>query len=163
VAKRPVRKASVLIELSVANALASQLFDRELARLGVAPTQVGLLTLVSLHGPATTTRLQHESGLPKTTLRERLQALESAGYVRRMPNPADGRSHFVGLTSPGNAFLRRVAPALERVEHEIGHALGRPLESLRPDLEQLRGAEQALLSREEGELEEGLATAVVFR
>jgi DNA-binding MarR family transcriptional regulator len=80
-----------------------------------------------------------------------------------MPNPADGRSHFVGLTSPGNAFLRRVAPALERVEHEIGHALGRPLESLRPDLEQLRGAEQALLSREEGELEEGPATAVVFR
>jgi DNA-binding MarR family transcriptional regulator len=159
-----VKEASVLVELSVANALASQLFDRELARLGVPPAQVGLLTLVSIHGPATPTRLEYESGLPATTLRERLQALQAAGYVDRIPNPADGRSHFVVVTADGKAFLQRIAPAVERVEGQLGAALGRPVESLRTPVEGLRRAGQAILAEEQATFgEEGPATAVVFR
>ena len=158
-----MKPASVLIELSVANALASQLFDRELARLGVAPAQVGMLTLVSIHGPATPTRLEYESGLPATTLRQRLQALQAAGYVQRLANPADGRSHFVVVTPEGKAFLQRVAPALERVEGQLSDALGEPLESLRPRLEGLRRAGQSLLAVDESAFgEEGPETAVVF-
>jgi DNA-binding MarR family transcriptional regulator len=163
-AERRNKVASVLIELTVANALASQLFDRELARIGVAPAQVGVLTLVAIHGPSTPTRLEYESGLPPTTLRERLQALETAGYVRRLPNPADGRSHFVGITASGKAFLRRTSSALERVERALSDALGEPLEAYRPPLERLRLAGQSLLTRDEVPFgKEGPDTDVVFR
>jgi DNA-binding MarR family transcriptional regulator len=153
-----------LLELSVVNALASQLFDRELARLGAKPAQVGLLTLVDIHGPATPSRLEHETGLPPTTLRERLQALESAGYVQRVPNPADGRSHFIGITAPGKAFLRRATEAVKRVEDAISAALGEPVEVHRPALERLRRAGQMLVGDETVPFgDEGPETDVVFR
>ena len=140
--------ASMLIELSVANALASQLFDRELARVGLPLIQAGLLTLVSMHGPTTTTRLVFQTGLASTTLRERLQGLESEGYVERLPNPADGRSRLIGVTPKGKTYLRRIVAVLARVEDDIGAAMGTPIEELRARLERLRLAEQSLIDPE---------------
>ena len=47
------RPRSVLVELGIVNALASQLFDRRLAQHGLKPVQFGLLTVVDTHGPIT--------------------------------------------------------------------------------------------------------------
>ena len=139
---------TVLLELSVANALASQLFVRELNRAGYPCTHVGLLTLIDLYGPITPGDLEDETAIPKTTLRGRLNGLYQRGYVRRVPNPEDRRSHFVEVTPKGRTFLEEMQPILRRTEQVIEEAVGTPLEDYRAPLERLRLAERRLLERD---------------
>ena len=145
---RRQRMPTVLLELSVANALASQLFVRELNRAGYPFTHVGLLTLIDLYGPITPGDLEDETAIPKTTLRGRLQGLYQRGYVRRVPNPDDRRSHFVEVTPEGHKFLAAMQPILRRTEQVIEQELGASLEDYRGSLEQLRLAERRLLDRD---------------
>ena len=145
---RRQRMPTVLLELSVANALASQLFVRELNRAGYPFTHVGLLTLIDLYGPITPGDLEDETAIPKTTLRGRLQGLYQRGYVRRVPNPDDRRSHFVEVTPEGHKFLEAMQPILRRTEQVIEQELGASLEDYRGSLEQLRLAERRLLDRD---------------
>jgi DNA-binding MarR family transcriptional regulator len=155
------RPRSLLVELGIVNALASQLFDRRLAQLGLKPVQFGLLAVVATDGPITPTNLERESGLLPTTLRERLRALERAGYVHRVSNPRDRRSHFVEITPAGVTFVKQAAVAIRGVEHDISSALGGPLEEYRPMLERLRVAQQSLLAAT-SPLEEDAGTDVTF-
>jgi DNA-binding MarR family transcriptional regulator len=141
-------RRSVLLELAVANALASQVFARELLRAGYPPTQVGTLTLIEIHGPITPKDLEAETGIPKTTLRGRVNGLQRAGLVRRLPNDADRRSHFIEVTPEGRQFLQAMEPVLEAAEGAIERELGVPLEDYRDPLERLRKANRALLSRD---------------
>jgi DNA-binding MarR family transcriptional regulator len=153
---------SLLVELGIVNALASQLFDRELAQLGLKPVQFGLLSVVATDGPITPTRLERESGLLPTTLRERLRVLEQAGYVHRVSNPRDKRSHFVEITPEGVRFLKQAAVAIKAVEANLSRALGTPFEDYRPPLERLRAAQQSLLTVATPSLAEDEGTDVTF-
>jgi DNA-binding MarR family transcriptional regulator len=155
-------KRSVLIELTIANALASQLFDRELEESGLVPGQFGVLTALFHAGPSTPTRLEQETGMAPSTLRERLGALHAAGYIARRPNPADGRSYYLEVTPAGRRFLKEARPALARLERRLAKALGRPLEDYREPLEELRRAEQKLLEVGTSLVREGPDTAVTF-
>jgi DNA-binding MarR family transcriptional regulator len=157
------RVRSVLVELGIVNALASQLFDRRLAQHGLKPVQFGLLTVVDTHGPITPTDLEGESGLLPTTLRERLRALERAGFVQRVPNPRDRRSHFVEITPAGVRFLKQASIAIRAVESDISRALGTPFEEYRPLLQKLRVAEQSLLAEAPPVPQEDEGTDVTFR
>lgn len=145
-AKAPRRP--VLLELAVANSLASQVFVRELVRAGYPPTQVGMLTLIDIHGPITPTDLEAETGIPKTTLRGRVQGLNRAGLVQRLPNEADRRSYFLAVTPAGSEFLEAMQPVLRAAERAIEEELGVPLEDYHGPLERLRKANRALLSRD---------------
>ncbi len=138
----------VLLELAVANSLASQVFVRELLRAGYPPTQVGMLTLIEIHGPITPTDLEAETGIPKTTLRGRVQGLFRAGLVRRVPNEADRRSYFLDVTPEGREFLKAMRPLVRAAERAIEEELGVPIEDYRGPLERLRKANRALLSRD---------------
>jgi DNA-binding MarR family transcriptional regulator len=157
------RTQSVLVELGIVNALASQLFDRQLAQLGLKPVQFGLLTVVGAHGPITPTNLERESGLLPTTLRERLRALERAGFVHKVSNPRDRRSHFVEITPAGVSFMKQASVAIRAVESDISRVLGTPLEDYRPLLQRLRVAEQSLLAGAAPPPREDAGTDVVFR
>ncbi len=139
---------TVLLDLSVANALASELFVRELNRAGHPFTHVGLLTLIDLYAPITPGDLEDETALPKTTLRGRLQSLYRRGYVQRRPNPDDKRSHFVEVTPEGRAFLRKMRPILKATEEVIEQELGTSLDEYQVSLERLRLAERRLLDRD---------------
>jgi DNA-binding MarR family transcriptional regulator len=139
------RRGSVLLELSVVTALLGRLFERESERLGLRPTQGAVLALVHIHGPATPSALERESGLPGTTLRERLQPLLDTGLVQRIPNESDRRSYFLDTTPAGERALDAAVPAMRAVEEELERELGEPMESLRPQLERIRAAALALL------------------
>lgn len=139
------RQLSVLLELAVANALASQLFVRELTRRGYPFTHVGLLTLIEMYGPITPGDLEVQTAVPKTTLRGRLHNLYSRGLLQRVPNPDDRRSHFVEVTPEGKQFLREMEPIVRATEEVIEAELGTSLEDYRVKLEHLRVVEQKLL------------------
>jgi DNA-binding MarR family transcriptional regulator len=139
------RKLSVLLELAVANALASQLFVRELTRRGYPFTHVGLLTLIDIYGPITPSDLELEIAIPKTTLRGRLNGLYSRGLLQRVANPDDRRSHFIEVTPEGKQFLREMEPIVRATEQVIEAELGASLEDYRVRLERLRTVERKLL------------------
>jgi len=142
----PAPRRPVLLELAVANSLASQVFVRELLRAGYPPTQVGMLTLIDIHGPITPSGLEAETGIPKTTLRGRVQGLSRAGLVRRVANEGDRRSYFLEVTPEGKQFLRAMRPVVRAAEQAIEQELGASLEDLRGPLERLRKANRTLLS-----------------
>jgi DNA-binding HxlR family transcriptional regulator len=135
VARRGEAKVPVIVELAVANAMASHLFDRESERRGVRVTQVGLLVMLSQYAP-----------LAPTTLRDRVRTLVQDGYVHRIPNEADRRSYLLDTTPEGKAFLREARPVIRASEKAISEHLGQPFEEYREQLVRLRRAAHAALT-----------------
>jgi DNA-binding MarR family transcriptional regulator len=138
----------VLIELAVANSLASKIFERKLLGAGYPFTHVGMLTLIDIHGPITPRDLEAETGLAKATLRGRVDGLLRRGLVRRLPNEADKRSHFLEVTPEGRQFLKEMEPILRATEQAIEEELGVSLGEYHVLLERLRKANRAILSRD---------------
>jgi DNA-binding MarR family transcriptional regulator len=138
----------VLIELAVANSLASKIFERKLLAAGYPFTHVGMLTLIDIHGPITPRDLEAETGLAKATLRGRVEGLLKRGLVRRVPNEEDKRSHFLEVTRQGRQFLKEMEPILRATEQVIEEELGRSLDEYHEPLERLRRANRAILSRD---------------
>jgi DNA-binding MarR family transcriptional regulator len=59
--------------------------------------------------------IRAEFAVPRSTLSSALGRLENRGYIRRHPNPSDGRYVVVTLTQSG----RRVAPAVTELINEL--------------------------------------------
>jgi DNA-binding MarR family transcriptional regulator len=150
---------SVLLELGIASALVNQLFVRELERRGLRRVHVGVLRLIHIHGPITPTALELESGQAGSTLRDWLRGLLDAGFVVRLPNEADGRSHFLDTTPAGDEFMLATIPATRALEAALERELGGSLEEYRGPLERLLRAAQAALVAQEPDVKRGLSTA----
>jgi DNA-binding MarR family transcriptional regulator len=147
--RRRYLKDYVLLELAVANAFASEVFDRELVRLGLDPsTQVGVLALIHLHGPITPTELERLSAFRQTTLRERVQGLIDVGFVERRPNESDRRSHFLDTTAKGDEFLRATVPAARAAEKILSERTGLDLDDFHRRLVRLRTVGQEILAED---------------
>jgi DNA-binding MarR family transcriptional regulator len=65
-----------------------------------------------------------EAGITKQAMNYLLGELETAGYLIRKPDPADGRSRQVELTERGRALLRTLRRTVAAIEHEIAQDLG---------------------------------------
>jgi MarR family transcriptional regulator, organic hydroperoxide resistance regulator len=76
---------------------ASFLSQRAADALGLHPTDMQFVNLLDLLGPMTPGALAQWSGLSSGGVTVVLDRLESAGYVRRQPNPDDRRSVLVHL------------------------------------------------------------------
>jgi|tagenome__1003787_1003787.scaffolds.fasta_scaffold20342008_2 DNA-binding MarR family transcriptional regulator len=135
------------LRLAITNAWVSQLFDQELAKRGIAPFDAGILMMVRLHEPVTPTALEHEVGIPGTTLRDRLRDLVTAGLLERVANAGDGRSHFLQTTEAATSTLRAAMAAARRVERLVEQ--GASVEELTPSLDAVRETARAAL---EGDL-----------
>ena len=143
--QRGEAKVPVIVELSIANAMVSHLFDRESQRRGIRVTQVGLLVMIGKHSPLTPTALEDITGLAPTTLRDRVRTLVGDGLVHRLPNHADRRSYLLEPTEEGRAFLRTTKPVLRATEEAISSHLGSPVEEFRGQLERLTQAAYSAL------------------
>jgi DNA-binding MarR family transcriptional regulator len=137
--------------LAVTNAWVSQLFDEEMAKVGVVPFQAGVLMMVRLHEPVTSTGLEAAMGLAGTTLRGRIRDLTRDGLVERVPNAEDRRSYFLQTTAAGADLARTAITTTRRVTALLERHSG-PLEGLRDPLDAVRAAARELL---DGELRPG--------
>ncbi len=90
------------------------------------------------------TELARRARMTKQGMMLAIDALESRGYVRRVPDPEDGRAKVVRLTAHGRrcaAEARRAAAAVEaRARRRLG---ARRYETLRDALEELTGPGEA--------------------
>lgn len=77
---------------------------------GLPVTEAGssLLRSVSRHGPLTLSELAGRVGLDQSTVSRQIQPLVSNGLVDRAPDPADGRSTLISLSTEGERLLARV-------------------------------------------------------
>ena len=68
--------------------------------------------------------------------------LEEAGYVRRVPDPEDGRAKLVRLTARGRNYVAEARRAMAAVESRAKRQLGwRRYAAFRAALEELVGEE----------------------
>jgi DNA-binding MarR family transcriptional regulator len=102
----------------------------------------------------TPSQLAAEVGVTMPTMRDQLQGLVDRGLVERVPNPLDGRSYFVVLTTEGRSDLKRGLAASKRAQKLVATEHG-PLEPLRAGLLAfVRSANRVTERLEEGEAAE---------
>ncbi|TPW70182.1 MarR family winged helix-turn-helix transcriptional regulator [Schumannella sp. 10F1B-5-1] len=67
----------------------------------------------------TPAELAAEAMITTGAVAQRLNRLESAGLIRRRPDPEDGRGKLVDLTEQGQALVDRVLPDHLETEHRL--------------------------------------------
>jgi DNA-binding MarR family transcriptional regulator len=82
-------------------------------KAGLGLTDMQMLHMLQLYGPATPSRLASGTGLSSGGVTVALDRLEKGGFIRREPNPADRRSLLIHLIP---ARLIHVAAMYEGVE-----------------------------------------------
>jgi DNA-binding MarR family transcriptional regulator len=91
-------------------------------------------------GSVTPTDLAELLGMPPTTLSGHIERLVRQGVVRRVGNPADGRSYLLELTDEGVQAFRTGAQGLHKTLAALEKHLDRPTDEVLDALESLDGA-----------------------
>ncbi len=74
----------------------------------LTPTSAAALATVERHGPLTPSELAAIERVKRPTATRTLRVLTEAGLVERAPDPEDGRSALVSVTTAGRDRLRRL-------------------------------------------------------
>jgi DNA-binding MarR family transcriptional regulator len=145
-AKNPAgHDAHLMQALYTAGSLVAVLVGEELEAAGVPPELFSFLGWVSLLQPVTPGGLAAETGMPPTTIRDYVRRLVERGDVRKVPNPADGRSYHLVLTAQGRRLSDRGWPAVVASFERLEPLLQRPAGEYLAVVEELReGLKQAL-------------------
>lgn len=108
----------------------------------VTPKQARALLLVDRTGTRLT-ELAARAGVTKQAMMQMVDELQGAGYLRRTPDPMDGRAKMVRLTARGLRQRATARQALAAVEARIKRRLGsRRYDVLRMLLEELTTEEE---------------------
>jgi DNA-binding MarR family transcriptional regulator len=121
---RTTVKPGLLLQPVVLSQLAGRLVEDVIAGSGVVGVEYAVASWLGARGPATPGELARELGMAPTTLSAVIERLVQKRQVRRVANPADGRSYLLELTAKGKATNARNAARL-----------GELLERVRADLE----------------------------
>src|SRR5882757_4685680 len=117
----PVTAADKIV-LEIRKFIAAAIFFNTKAadKVGLSLTDMQMIHMLQLYGPATPGRLATWTGLSTGGVTVALDRLQKAGYIRREPNPADRRSQIVTLAP---VRMRKVAAMYEEVESETRRLL----------------------------------------
>jgi DNA-binding MarR family transcriptional regulator len=108
----------------------------------VTPTQARALLLVDRTGTRLT-ELAARAGVTKQAMMQMIDELQGNGFLRRTPDPEDGRAKMVRLTARGLRQRATARQALAAVEARIKRRLGnRRYDVLRMLLEELTTEEE---------------------
>jgi DNA-binding MarR family transcriptional regulator len=113
---------------------------------GLSPSRLSALSVVVFGGPLRLGDLARAEQVQASTMSVLVRSLEEEGWVRRDPDPADGRSVLVSATPAGTEILEA--------------ARARRLRRLDALLEPLSEAERTTVDRAVDILQHALATSV---
>lgn len=89
------------------------------------------------------TELARRARMTKQGMMLLVDDLEGRGYIRRVPDPEDGRAKVVRLTARGRRYVAEARRTLLALEGRVRRQLGdRRYEQLRQSLESLIGEEE---------------------
>jgi DNA-binding MarR family transcriptional regulator len=141
------RRAALMQELYTAGQLVNVLVLRELEAVGVPAQDFSFLGWIAQLQPVTPGCLAAETGFPPTTIRDYIRRSIQRGMLLKKPNPHDGRSYYLVLSSRGNRLMDRGYPAVIAAYARLEPRLDEPekhLESVRA----LRAALKLVVARE---------------
>jgi DNA-binding MarR family transcriptional regulator len=142
------RDDRLFLKLATTGYYLLRVLERQLAPIGIAPSELGLVTHIRHHQPVTPTAIAVESGVSATTLRDKIQRLVERRLVRRIPNPDDGRSYLLELTSRGEVMARAADPALAEAYAALEAALPRRLAVYEATVDELNRGLQRVVEPE---------------
>jgi DNA-binding MarR family transcriptional regulator len=96
--------------------LVYRLYDlvrRHSPRLDLTLTQGAVLSVLVHEGPQRMSTLATREGVRLPSMTNVVSRLEHGGYVRRVPDPADGRAVIVSATEQARAVISRIQRARE--------------------------------------------------
>jgi DNA-binding MarR family transcriptional regulator len=146
---RTERDAALLQELYTAGSLVAVLVNEELEAVGVQPELFSFLGWVYELQPVTPGELAAETGMPPTTIRDYVRRLVERGDVRKVANPADGRSYHLVLTAKGKRLADRGWPAVVAAFTRLARHLERPAAAHLASVRELRRALRLALAQPE--------------
>lgn len=89
----------------------ADLFQRDMAReydgTSLSPSRMGVMWTVYHSGPLAQHAIADALDVSPRNITALVDALESAGYVTRVPHPTDRRARLVGLTATGEEVMAR--------------------------------------------------------
>lgn len=118
--------------------IAAALFHEEAAGFGLTAAQYAMLARIAAFAAPDQASFLQKFAAPRSSVVPLVRALESRGYVRRLPGAEDGRKRALALEPAGRALLRDIHPAVTRSEvrllapldHVQAHALVRGLAAI---------------------------------
>ena len=121
---RPLNRVDRII-LEIRKLIAASIFFNAQAaeKAGLGLTDMQMINLLQLFGPATPGRLAEWTGLSSGGVTVALDRLEKAGYIKREPNPADRRSNLATLVPVRMARLERLYEDVDRQTRRLIEAL----------------------------------------
>jgi DNA-binding MarR family transcriptional regulator len=115
----------------------TQLFDRELLRVGIRSTQFTMLVAIAKIQPTPVGRLSSVLVIDATTLTRSLRLMEKDGLVR-ISKRSTKRQRFVSLTQKGEQVLARSLPVWRQIQERFVDVIGSDYWiNFRNDLERL--------------------------
>jgi DNA-binding MarR family transcriptional regulator len=115
---------SLLFEVFALGQEVRRLLGAAMAGAPLDPADYAFVSAVFEDEAPTPTAVARRLGMPLSTVVDQVQRFERRGHLRRMPNPADGRSYVVTLTADGLAAHRAAGEAFERAHEAVDRALG---------------------------------------
>jgi DNA-binding MarR family transcriptional regulator len=145
------RRSSVFLEVFALSQAVRQLLQAAMAGASLTPEEYALYSVVFEDELVTPTDISRRLALPKTTVMERVRAMEERGHVRRVANARDGRSYHLTLSASGLAAHKESNLRFEDAYRAFVREFGGDLRRAEARLTQLRAAVTAAsLKREAG-------------
>ncbi len=134
---------SLLFDLFVAGQAVGRLLDSAMADGPLTPAEYAAYSVVFEEEAVTPTLMARRLGMPLTTTIDLVKAMERRGHLRRVPNPADGRSFRVVLTGEGLAAHRTANRQFEAAHARLIAALALDPEMVRSTLRAVAASAEA--------------------
>ena len=118
------RLDNVLFDVWLLSRATTALLDERLSASGLDSDEFAIYSVLRSTEGMTPTELAHWMAAPTTTVSSYVKRFEARGHVERTPNPDDGRSYRLRLTSAGRRAHAKTAdhflPVLSKVNAAIG-------------------------------------------
>jgi MarR family transcriptional regulator, lower aerobic nicotinate degradation pathway regulator len=102
-----------------AHQISSAIFAEECAEFDLTSVQFAALVAIRANPEVDATRLSHLIAFDRSTIGGVLERLEAKGWILRTASPTDRRVKLLRLALEGERLLRRVEPAVRRVQQRL--------------------------------------------
>jgi len=131
---------SLLFDVFALNQAVGRLLGDVMAEAPLSPSEYALYSAIFELEAASPTVIADRLGMPLTTVVDRLREVEGRGHTRRLPNPADRRSHHVVLTAAGQAAHAAAGRQFEIAHRAVVTALQEPEADAQAAIRRIRDA-----------------------
>lgn len=114
--------------------IVTELYDRDLAGVGLTLPQFSLLRRLKRVEPVSITRFSEVVHLERTTLGRNLKPLQNSGLIESRASDKDARVRVICLTKLGKSTLERAMPVWRRTQKRLESSFGPEQLSLLRDL-----------------------------